>query len=71
MGRRDLLLRGHRRLDSPPIQVYDNGPILHYEPEHPADDHGQKEWRRMDADEDWRQWTITSREFEEAWLWNL
>jgi hypothetical protein len=53
------------------IVVYDNGPILRYGPEHRADDFGQMEWRQMNGAEDWTAWTVTSKEFDEAWLWNL
>lgn len=53
------------------VVVYDNGPMLRYGPEQRADKYGQIEWRRMDDGEDWTPWAISSREFEEAWLWNL
>ena len=49
------------------IEVYDNGLILRYGPDHREDEFGQLGQAPLDEVEDWSPWAIAAQDFENAW----
>jgi hypothetical protein len=49
------------------IEVYDNGPILRYGPDHQEDEYGRLAQTQLEEMEDENQWAIAAQDFEDAW----
>jgi hypothetical protein len=49
------------------LEVYDDGPMLRYGPDHKEDEYGGLGQGNLEALEDWSPRGISSTDFEEAW----